>query len=466
MGRHFRAWPLFAAGLFALSLIVAVPGRADVKPAGVFSSNMVLQRDRELPVWGTATPGEAVTVEFAGNKASTVTDPRGRWQVKLPAHAVSADPLKMTIAGKNKIELDNILVGEVWMCSGQSNMQFAVVSSKDGAKEVADANYPNIRLFLVPTVQLRAPTEIVNARWNVCSPQTVGGFAAPGYFFGRELHKELKVPIGLIANAWGGRRIEPFTPAIGIDAVPALAGKPQGELSIIYNGMIAPISPYPIRGAIWYQGESNASEGMLYADRMRAMIAGWRKVWNQGDFPVYWAQIAPFRYGGSQFMLPELWEAQTAALDIPHTGMAVLTDIGNPGDIHPNNKQDVGARLARWALNRDYGRKDIVPSGPLYKSMKADGKKIFVNFAYADGGLKSRDDKPLTHFEIAGADGKFVPAKATIEGATVVVEADGIAEPTQVRFCWDGIANPNLVNNVGLPAGPFRSQDWRGATGE
>ena len=468
-----RKLSLFAVALLSLFATAAPQAWGEVKLPSVFSSNMVLQRDREIPVWGVAAPGEAVTIELAGNKATAVADPRGKWQTKLPALALSTEPLKMTVSGtsaastKNKIEFDNILVGEVWVCSGQSNMQWSVAQSNDGGKEIAEANHPNIRLYHVPTVQLRNPAEtVLNARWVACSPQTVGGFSAVGYYFGRDLQKELKVPIGLIANAWGGRRIEPFTPAIGVESVPALAGKPQGELSIIYNGMVAPVAPFPIRGAIWYQGESNMGEGMLYADRKRALVAGWRKVWNQGEFPFYWAQLAPFKYGGQPYALPELWEAQTAALDIPHTGMAVLTDIGNPGDIHPRNKQDVGARLARWALNRDYGRKDVVPSGPLYKSMKVEGNKIRVHFAYADGGLKTRDDKPLTDFEVAGADGKFVPAKATIDGQTVVVEAEGIAEPTQVRFCWNGVASPNFVNSAGLPAGPFRSLDWKGATGE
>ena len=441
--------------LFCLSWIAA-PAPADIKLPNVFSDNMVLQRDREVPVWGTAAPDEEVTVEFAGKKATAKAGADGKWRVSLPALPVNDQPQTLTVSGKNKVEVKNILVGEVWVCSGQSNMQWNVAQCKDGAKEIADANHPNIRLFLVPLVSVGQPAADVNAKWAVCSPQSVPHFSAAGYYFGRELSRELKVPIGLIANAWGGQRIEPFTPAVGLEGKPELAGKPQANLAGIYNGMVAPIVPFAIRGAIWYQGESNMGENMLYFHRMRALIDGWRKVWGQGDFPFYFVQLAPFHgYGGEA--LPLLWEAQTKSLTIPNTGMAVITDIGNVGDIHPANKQDVGRRLAQWALHDTYGRKEVVPSGPLYKGMKIEGDKIRVEFDYVGGGLKSRDGQPLTEFAIAGADGKFVPATATIDGQNVVVHADAVKEPKHVRFGWRREANPNLINAEGLPAGPFRS---------
>ncbi|MCE9544041.1 MAG: sialate O-acetylesterase [Planctomycetia bacterium] len=442
---------------------LASPAFADVKLPNVFSSNMVLQRDRPVPVWGTAAADEEVTVSIGDHTASTKAGGDGKWKVSLPAMPANDKPQTMTVSGKNKLELKDILVGEVWVCSGQSNMSFAVASVDNNKKEVSTADYPQIRLFLVHNAQGPKPAADVNAKWVPCSPATVPGFAAPGYFFGRELHKELKVPVGLIAAAWGGRRIEPFTTPEGVKAVPALASKPQHELGIIYNGMLAPIVPYAIRGAIWYQGEANVGEGMLYTDRMKALVASWRQAWSDPEMPFYFVQLAPFRYGGN--VLPEFWEAQTASLAIPHTGMAVINDIGNFGNIHPGNKQDVGSRLARWALNRTYGKKDVVASGPLFKSATVDGDKVRVAFAYA-GGLKSRDSKPLTEFEIAGADGKYVPAKATIDGETVIVTADAVKEPASVRLGWRPNANPNLVIGAGLPTGSFRSKDWKGVTGE
>jgi len=454
-----------ALGVSALLLIgSATAARADVKLPNIFGNNMVLQRGKPLPIWGTAASDEVVTVTFAGQTATAKAGADGKWQVSLAAMEANDKPQTMTVSGKNKLELKDILIGEVWVCSGQSNMSYAVASVHNNKQEVAEANYPQIRLFLEPTVQLPQPATDINAHWVPCSPATVPGFAAPGYFFGRELHKELKVPVGLIANAWGGRRIEPFTTPDGVKAVPALEGKPQHELGIIYNGMFAPIVPFAVRGAIWYQGEANCSEGMLYTDRMRALAASWRQAWSDPNMPLYYVQLAPFRYQPDN-MLPEFWEAQTAALAIPHTGMAVINDIGNFHDIHPNNKQDVGKRLARWALNRTYGKKDVVPSGPLFKSAKVDGDKMRVEFAYA-GGLKSRDGKPLTQFEIAGADNKYVPAQATIDGETVIVTADAVKEPVSVRLGWHPNANPNLVNGEGLPTGSFRSKDWKGATGE
>ena len=450
----FRA-PIAVCCLLILPLLAA-PAKADVKLPNVFSDNLVLQREREVPVWGTAAPDEEVTVEFAGKKATAKAGADGKWHVKIPTGSANDQPQTMTVSGKNSIEVKNILVGEVWVCSGQSNMQWNVQTCRDGAKEIAEANHPSIRLLNIPMVAGPKPAADVNAKWVVCSPQTVGGFSAAGYYFGRELQKELKVPIGLIANAWGGQPIEPFTPEVGLKAIPELAGKPQRNPTAIYNGMVAPIVPYGIQGAIWYQGESNHGDNLLYFHRMRALIAGWRQVWGQGDFPFYYVQIAPLANMYNGEALPLLWEAQLRSLQIPNTGMAVTTDIGNLGDIHPANKQDVGRRLALWALAKNYG-KDVVPSGPLYKSVKIDGDKIRIEFDYVGGGLKARDGKPLSEFEIAGADGKFVPAVATIDGSNVVAQAEAVKEPKHVRFGWRREANPNLMNAEGLPASPFRS---------
>lgn len=505
MARCRRPLVLLAALSVAL---IAAPIFADVTLPRILDNNMVLQRDIPLPVWGWAEPGEEVTVSIAGQELSTKANDQGRWQVRLAPLAASSEPLEMTVAGKNQIKLQNILVGEVWVCSGQSNMAWAVSQVQNAEKELADADQPMIRLFESPKVPSPRPTSDVFGRWQVCTPETVKGFTAVGYFFGRNLREKLDVPIGLINASWGGTRIEPWTPAAAFAEVPALKGIAEqvawqneeqtkalaplipsleawtraaraaqasggpvpplpalpgnrlGEHSkptTLFNGMVAGLVPYAIRGAIWYQGESNVNEGMLYFEKMKALIAGWRKVWGQGDFPFYYVQLAPYRYGNRPHELPELWEAQTAALSIPNTGMAVTNDIGTLGDIHPKNKQDVGKRLALWALANTYGQAGIVYSGPLYKSMKIEGDRIRIFFDHADGGLASRDGEPLSRFEIAGQDGKFVDAEAKIDGDTVVVQSEEVAEPVAVRFAWSQAAQPNLINKSGLPAGAFRT---------
>ena len=405
---------------------------ADVRLPSVIGSNMVLQRDRAIPIWGWADAGEGVTVEFAGQKVGTTACEEGKWMVKLAA-VDAGGPYEMTVSGKNTIKLTDILVGEVWVCSGQSNMRMGLGLINNASQEIARANYPKMRLFDVPLKKAGRPQEDVEAEWKVCSSENVStdniwegwpkGFSAVAYFFGRELHKELGVPVGLISTSWGGTRIEPWTPPIGFESVPALsefcekieeanrsykeatekgvveyekwlagakdaveAGKsvssppvwPAHKLDShkeptgLYNAMIHPLVPFGIRGAIWYQGESNLDDGMVYCDKMKALIGGWRAVWGQGDFPFYYVQIAPFRYRWGQpgpYRVPKLWEAQRAALAIENTGMAGTVDIGDLEDIHPKNKQEVGRRLALWALAKTYGFDDVVYSGPLYKSM-------------------------------------------------------------------------------------------------
>ena len=444
-----------------LSLLVASSAapqaQADVTLPKVIGSHMVLQRDRPLPIWGWAAPDEEVTVKFDEANATTRADAQGNWKVVLPAMKADGKARSMTISGKNKIELADILIGDVWIGSGQSNMEMGITACDKAKEEVPAANYPKIRLLLVPKVQNGQPAKDIKADWVPCSPKTVatggwGGFSAALFYFGQRLHKELDVPVGLIDSSWGGSPIEPWT----------VSEKNGGGM---YNGMIAPVKPFAIRGAIWYQGETNVGNGLKYRDKMQALIEGWRKVWGY-DFPFYFVQLAPFSgYGPGS--LPPLWEAQVASLKIPGSGMAVTTDIvHNIGDIHPRNKFDVGNRLALWALAKEYGKKDIVYSGPLYKAMKVKGDKIQLSFAHVGGGLKSRDGKPLTEFEIAGADGKFVPADATIDGDTVVVQAKDVATPTQARFGWRNKANPNLGNKEGLPASPFQTNNWQGGTGE
>jgi sialate O-acetylesterase len=458
----------FVASLLVVMGVFEV--RADVTLPKVLSNHMVLQRDRPLPIWGWADPDEQVTVQLDDATATAKADAQGNWKVMLPAVKADGKAHTLTVAGKNKIELADILIGDVWIGSGQSNMEFSVAGSIGGKEAIAAADCPQLRLLHVEKVQASQPAKDIvvftGARrvkdqpppppatgpaWKVCSPQTVPNFSAVLYYFGQRLHKEINVPVGLINSSWGGSGIEPWT----------VSGEKGGGM---YNAMIAPLKPFAICGAIWYQGESNVGNGFAYADKMKALIEGWRKAWDC-DFPFYFVQIAPF--SGYKTNLSPLWEAQVASLKIPGTGMAVTTDlVENIKDIHPRQKFEVGNRLALWALAKDYGKQDLVYSGPLYKSMKVEGSKIRLSFAHVGGGLKSRDGKPLAEFEVAGADDKFIPAEATIDGATVVVQAQEVTAPTQARFGWRNEANPNLINAEGLPASPFQSNNWQGGTGE
>jgi sialate O-acetylesterase len=446
--------------------------QAAVKLPGVIGDNMVLQRDQPVPIWGWADKDEEVTVKIAGQTLTAKADENGRWKVTLEKLKVG-EPLEMSVKGSTGVEikLKNILVGEVWVCSGQSNMAIGVAECNDGKQEIAAADYPQIRLFTAPNTKASEPAADLKADWLPCTPKNIekgiaGGFSAAAYYFGRKLHQELKVPIGLIHTSWGGTPAEFWTSRKTLEADPALKSLAQGESSCLYNGMIAPLIPYAIRGAIWYQGESNIPHAYQYRTLFPAMIRNWRTDWGQGDFPFGFVQLAPFRYGGANdpAWWAELCEAQTMTLQsVPHTGMAVTVDIGDVKDIHPKNKQDVGKRLALWALAKVYG-KDLVYSGLLYKSMAVEGGKIRVQFEHVGGGLVSRDGKPLAEFTIAGADQKFVPATAEIDGGRVIVSSSEVASPVAVRFAWRDDAQPNLSNKEGLPAGPFRTDTWKSLT--
>ncbi len=500
----------------AAACVLASPAaRADVRLPHVFGSHMVLQRDKPLPVWGWAEPGEEVAVQIAGQPpVATKATAAGEWRVTLPAMPAGG-PFTVTIKGKNAIVLEDVLVGEVWIGSGQSNMQFSVASSINGPEETAAAKWPRIRLFDVPRRPSGFPQNDVNATWRACSPETVPRFSAALYFFGRDLYKELDVPMGLIHSSWGGTRIEPWTPPAGFAAVPELKGIYEQVLltdphspshkerlgkfiadteawlktarealaqeavlapapaypkelnpftshqspCTLYNGMIHGLVPFAFRGAIWYQGESNHRDGKLYTQKMKALILGWRQVWQDDAMPFYYVQIAPFYYGNENaFILPEFWEAQAAVLDeVPNTGMIVTNDIGNVRNIHPKNKQEVGRRLALIALAKTYGRTGLVYSGPTFKEMKIEGDKVRILFDHVGGGLASRDSKPLTWFEIIGQETDFVKAAAQIDGGTVVLSAPGVKQPAAVRFAWHRNAVPNLMNKEGLPARPFRA---------
>ncbi len=433
--------------------------QAEVKLPRVLSDHMVLQRDRPIRIWGWADPDEKVTVTLGEGKQTAKAGKDRAWEVQLPAMKAGG-PHVLTVAGTNTVTINDILIGEVWFCSGQSNMGYGVLKALNPDKEIAAANHPKIRFLTAPTLEAKEPASDIKSEWRVCHPKMIAYTSAVAYYYGRELHQKLDVPVGLIVSAVNGTRIEPWTPGVGVESVKELVGKDKTQDGDLYNGMIHPFTNYPIRGAIWYQGEGNVGDGMWYYHRMRALVGGWRKNWGQGDFPFYYVQLTPLNWGGKPVtMHPELWEAQTASLQIPNTGMAVTTDIvGHVGDAHPRNKQEVGRRLARWALAKTYGHKDLPYSGPLYQSMQVEGDKIRLSFDYADAGLRARDGKALTWFTICGADRQYVPAKAMIDGKTVLVWADAIMEPVAVRFGWHQIAEPNLMNAHGLPASPFRTE--------
>jgi len=467
--------------------LVAAFAFAEVKLPQVIGDNMVIQQGKAVSIWGWADPGETVNVSFGAAKASAKADKDGKWLVRLKEQKASGTPRDMKVSGAdNELIVKNILVGEVWLCSGQSNMQWAMTRSEKGKGEIPKADYPMIRLFQIRTRCLPVPADDVPAKWSACSPATVKGFSAVGYHFGRNLHKELDVPVGLVQSAWGGTEMEPWTPIEGFREVASLekyvetvaALSKQSKInnktpSAIYNGMIHPLLPLTMRGAVWYQGESNCLKGDtdIYTDKTKAMVEGWRKVFGQDDLSFYFVQIAPFTYKKAFLKrnpklttesLPRFWDAQTACLDaIDNCGMVVVTDItGNVNDIHPGNKRDVGRRLALWALARNYGRKDTVCSGPRFQSMKVTGNEAVVSFDHVGGGLKSLDGKELTHFAIAGADKAFVPAKAEIAGNTVKASSPDVEKPVAVRFAWHETAVGNLGNAEGLPAIPFRSDAW------
>lgn len=492
--------------LAAFLLLLPFAGVADpvdpaaspaLRVAAVFGDNMVLQQRQAVPVWGWSRPGTEVTVRFAGQSKTVRTDADGRWLVKLGSLKASARPQSMVVESGDTKTFTNILVGEVWLASGQSNMEKPIGVQRgqkpvfNAEQELASANYPQIRIFKVEKALSPTPRPDLEKfyGWQECSSNTLNAasFSAAAYFFGREIHTNLNVPVGLIESAWGGTRIEPWTPPAGFAAVPSLAALAQppapasGKITntrpmVIYNAMIAPLAGFALRGALWYQGESNCmgtndSDYLTYEAKMEALVGGWRRSWGAGDFPFYFVQIAPFRYYTGKIVrvkspetLPEFWSIQSrAARHLKNSGLVVTTDlVDNLDDIHPRNKQGVGHRLALLALDETYDR-DVESSGPVFRKATFAGGKAILKFAHVAGGLVSQDGRPLTWFTLAGADGKYVPAVATVVGDTVEVSAAGIEHPMAVRFAWDETAQPNFFNAAGLPAAPFRTDDpmWK-----
>ena len=475
--------------LVSLLLVALFAGvaSADVRLPNVIGSNMVLQRGMAVPIWGKADPHEDVTVSFAGQTKTVKADDSGKWLIRLAPLNVSKEPQVMIVSGKSTITLENVLVGDVWVCAGQSNMEFPLSQAAGGDKEVASVECPQIRLLHVPEVASLEPAKDTHANWVPCDHRTAGSFSAVGYFYGQKLHRELGVPVGLIECAWSETRIMPWTwprelvawpwgkaavdklgqdvKAHGQATTHAASALPatQQDPGAIYNGMVAPLLPYAIRGVIWYQGEENNDDGILYREKMQALIVGWRRAWKQGDFPFLYVQLAPFRYVyHNPENPPQIWEAQLTCLSIPQTGMAVTTDlVQDVQNIHPPDQLHVGSRLVLWALAKVYDHRNLVYSGPLYKSMEIEGGSIRLKFDSVGKGLTSRDGKPLSCFEIAGVDKKFLPAQGRIEGDTVVVWCEQVTAPVAVRLGGTDTDRPNLINRDGLPASPFRTdQVW------
>ena len=514
-----RRQRLFVAAFFGLVLFHGLAVRAEVKLPAIIGDRMVLQREMKVPIWGWADPGEKVTVTLGDQKVEATAGQDGRWKACLePLKA--GGPFEMTVAGKNSLAIKDILVGEVWVGSGQSNMAMAVRNCNQAEQEIAAASFPKIRLFTVKPATAPEPLTDVKGEWVECSPQTAGSFSATEFFFGRDLHKALELPVGLIHTSWGGTTAEAWTSRTVLEADPAYRlvferdkqfvenhpkakenweknrekvmakfkedmekakaeGKPAPRPprppeepatsphrpSVLYNAMVAPLMPYAIRGAVWYQGESNAGRAYQYRKLFPALIQDWRKNWGEGDFAFLFVQLANYKArkdqpGDSDWA--ELREAQTMTLSLPKTGMAAIIDIGEEKDIHPKNKQDVGKRLALAAQAVAYG-KDVVGSGPRYDSMKVEGNKVRLSFECVGGGLVAKGEK-LTGFAVAGEDKKFVWADAGLDGATVVVSSKDVAAPVAVRYAWADNPDCNLCNKEGLPASPFRTDDWPGVT--
>jgi len=488
--------------------------------AAPFGDNMILQRDMNVPVWGSAGPGSQIQVTFAGQTQSTTTDAQGKWMLKLTPMPASAENRRLVVAcGAEKTEVKDVLVGEVWVCSGQSNMEMGVGMCQDAEKEIASANDPLLRIRAINKVLSPMPSTALptTSPWLPTTPEAVrtagawGGFSGAAYFFARHLRQELKVPVGVVQTSWGGTLIEPWTPIEGFAMVPSLKSTSdwlskvegdyrtsvtqnldaiaafeksaraaianntalplpppaitypinnEGQATALYNGHIHPLVPYAIRGALWYQGESNLFGGDtdIYIDKMKALIGGWRKVWGQGDFPFYFVQLAPYTYPFEATRLPTFWVAQTKAAEtIPNTGMAVINDIGDFKDIHPKNKQEVGRRLALLALANTHGVKIPESTGPQFKSFAIKGNLVGVTFDHTGSGIKAMDGQALTGFEIAGEDDVFFPATATAKGDHVILQNEQVPAPTRARYAWNQCPVINAANSENLPMNAFQT---------
>ena len=469
--RHIRSFCL------VLVLTLAPALNAETTLSSIIGDNMVLQRNAPVVLWGWDNADKTVSVSIGDASATANVAADGGWSVSLPAMK-EGGPHTIVIRGSEKIEVKNVLVGEVWLCSGQSNMEWTVSRSLNPQEEIAAGTHPRIRHIKFPHATSDKP--INNARtlgWTETTPNTVANYTAVGYYFAREIEKTLDVPVGLIGCNWGGTRIEPWTPPVGFQMVPALKKDFADKLDsfpgknnkgqvihqtplAIYNAMVHPILKYRFKGSLWYQGESNNGEGMLYHEKMKALILGWREVFGHPEMPFHFVQLAPYRYNRPE-ALPGIWQAQLATLAVKHTGMAVTVDIGNVNDIHPKNKQEVGRRLSLWALANDYDKGIPVYTGPLFETVqRGTANNLLVSFQQGSaGGLTTRDNESPSHFEVADADGKWHAATAKItDKGQVQLASKNVDAPVAVRYGWNELAEPNLVNGAGLPASPFSGE--------
>jgi sialate O-acetylesterase len=502
---------LFVAAVCFASVFPAAVSRAEVKLNGIFADHMVLQREEADPVWGTADPGEQVTVAFRDQKVSTAADEHGTWRCNLENLALG-DPGTLTVRGKNTVAVNDVLVGDVWLCSGQSNMGFELNAAEKAATEIAAANHPQIRMFRMKLVTSPKPeTATQPSSWQVCSPETAPHFSAVAYFFARDVQEAIHVPIGIVNSSWGGTGINAWTSTEGLESDPicaaalsdwdkqmaaypgtyaayeakladwqkrADAAKAAGTLFTIrkpapppgpgdrntpaglFNGMIHPIMHFAYKGIVWYQGEQDASKYARYRSWFPVMIKQWRHDFGQGDLPFLYVQLPN---DNSEGAYSTSWAfmrgVQAEALSLPNTGMAVTIDVGEDANVHPKKKQPVGQRLAWIAEAKVYGMK-VPYEGPIFKSATIDGDAMVVHFERGAEGLRMKGDK-LNEFTVAGADKQFRPAQAVIDGQTIRVTSPDVPHPVAVRYAWRNGSSANLYNKDGLPAGPFRSDRWQ-----
>jgi len=461
--------------LFFCFCLIALNAKATITLPKILGDNMVLQRSAPVAIWGRADKGEKIVVKFGGQQKNAVADGEGTWMIWLDAMAASDKPRELMISGSNTIVLKNILVGEVWLCSGQSNMEYTMMKESKfanalhgtGIDSVALKNErnPSIRLFLVKRDLTKGDAANVNKGWNEAEGESLRAFSAAGYFFAKKLFEELHVPIGMIGSSVSGSNIEPWMSGeIKNGNSPQTISVEESNPGKFYNGMIKPLAPFTLKGFLWYQGETNCflKEAPVYGFKFKHLINSWRKLWNEGDAPFYFVQIAPFEYSKnsgkvvlSDTDLPAFRQAQAEALLLPHTGMIVTTDlVDHIGDLHPTYKWEIGKRLALLALAHDYGKK-IEYSGPVLKAVQVKGNTINISFDHVGAGIVSNNNEPLTWFEVAGSDGIYHPANAKIAQDKTIVVSTAVSSPAFVRFAWNEAAQPNLFNNDGLPAVPF-----------
>ena len=451
---------------------------AAVELPSIFTDNMVLQRDRAVPVWGTGRAGEMVSVQFAGQTASATADRDGKWQVRLAPLAASSDGATLTVRGDNTLTRSNVLVGDVWLCAGQSNMQYGLQSITGSRRLIEAFPNPDIRLFQVPNVWSRTPQSDVKARWELCSPQTLPRFSAVGYLVGRDLQSKLNVPIGLINISWGGCRIESMTAPESFAAVSVsaeVAGEVEKQIAdlksrkdadlrkdkqrlpnVLFNAMVHPLAPFAVRGMLWYQGEDNHTEGMRYAEKLRALAHTWRTCFADPDMPIFIVQLPPYQYGREKStLIPDFRAAQQYfAEHDSNAGFITTTDCGDPRDIHPRDKMPLARRLANLVLYKVYGIGSDAALAPTFRSAGAEGSAFVVEFNRPND-LRTRDNEPVSHLMLAGEDGLFHPAAGVIRNDKLFVTSPEVSAPVRLRFGWDKLADPNLVNRAGVPVAPF-----------